>query len=479
MVSVTPGEWQRRALGDGPLDGGVLGGVVNGNTVIVHGTSDGRLVSWTRSDGEFVRSDIAVADGLVIVFDLAPFGGSAVLVGSDFEGLPRLWTSTDGTAWTDVVTTGFDQPADVLALSASPEALYAAGGLRDGTGGPAVRPAIWRSTDGAHWDFVTPPETPANGAVRDVVAGPGGVIVAMQAEGRGSIWRSVDDGLTLSPATVELDSAPFGWMVESIARLDERLVGVGTLIGDTGPTLLSLVSFDDGVTWTSPPDDGAAPGGDGFGSRVVAAAGAFWISMSEHNNAFSNPEACYRDLSSCQAGSRPVLLRSSDGLEWVEIDLDALSTSWIESVVDVAEQGVMLVGSSGGTVQLETWTWPSDAEPPRRPPPPEQPADEPPLVSFDGDLTIGATYRFPLFIHCGMGLLGNFNDRWWFLVAGSTDWDPESDPAEAAPAHWPIAEQSIFGTITLVDADTIEYSIPSGEVIAVYEASTTVPELCA
>ena len=64
--------------------------------------------------------------------------------------------------------------------------------------------------------------------------------------------------------------------------------------------------------------------GDGFGSRVIAAADAFWVSMSEHNTGFSNPEACYRDLLSCQGGSRPVLLRSADGLEWVEIDLDAL-----------------------------------------------------------------------------------------------------------------------------------------------------------
>jgi hypothetical protein len=339
-----------------------------------------------------------------------------------------------------------------------------------------------------HWESVTPPETQANGHVSDVVAGADSLIVAMSdslivamsAAGPSSLWRSVDDGATWSPATVELDSAPFGWMVGSIARLDDRLVGVGTLNGDTGPALLTLVSSDDGVTWTSPPADGSTSGGDGFGSRVVAAAGAFWISMSERNDGFSNPEACYRDLLSCQSmGSRPVLLRSADGLEWVEIEVAAFSTSWIESIVDLADQGMMLVGSPNGTIQLETWTWPSTAEPPRRAPPVEPPPDEPPLVAFDGDLTVGSTYRFPKNIHCGMGLLGNFNDRWWFLVAGSTEWDSETYPVEAAPAHWPIAQQSIFGTITLVDADTIEYSIPSGEVIAVYEASTTQPQLCA
>jgi hypothetical protein len=78
-----------------------------------------------------------------------------------------------------------------------------------------------------------------------------------------------------------------------------------------------------------------------------------------------------------------------------------------------------------------------------------------------------------------MGFLGQFNDRSWVLVDGSTEWDSAVDPSAAPPAHWPIAQDYIFGTITLVDDDTIEYSIPTGEVIAVYEASVTAPQGCA
>jgi hypothetical protein len=212
---------------------------------------------------------------------------------------------------------------------------------------------------------------------------------------------------------------------------------------------------------------------------VFAAAGAFWISAAEFSDGFSDADACYRDLQVCQTGARPVLLRSTDGSEWADIDLALLSLSTIERVVDVADDGVMVVGRVAMSPRLETWTWSGDGEPPRRPLPDEdQPSDTPPLVGNGAQLAVGVTYRFPLYIHCGMGLLGEFNGRWWTLVAGSTEWDPAVDPSPP-PAHWPIAQEFIYGTITLVDADTIEYRIPSGEVIAIYEASTAQPQGCA
>jgi hypothetical protein len=475
-------EWERRALGDGPADGAVVGGVANGNLVVVHG-AEGRLVSRVSSGGEFVGYDTPVdTTATVSVFDLATFAGSTVLVGSDVETFaPRVWTSTDGSAWAEVTTTGLDQPADLVAVSADADALYAAGLLREGSE-PAVgrfRPAIWRSTDGRHWESVTPPGTGADGYASDLIARPGSVIVSLQSHDGGSIWRSADGGATWSPATVEVGSENPRWAVESIAGLGEQLVAVGWAQGDTGGALLILVSSDDGVTWTSAPGSEAMPSGDRLGARVVTAAGAFWISTSEFNSGFSNPEVCYRDLDACRNGARPVLLRSTDGLVWVEIDLAPLTTSWIDRVVDVGGEGMMLVGRTGRSGGLETWTWMSTGEPPHRPPPDAAPIDEVPVAAFDEELSVGATYRFPLFIHCGMGLLGNFNDRWWYLVEGSSAWDPETGSAAAPPAHWPIAQESIFGMITLVDADTIEYTIPSGEVIAVYEASTTEPQLCA
>jgi hypothetical protein len=184
-------------------------------------------------------------------------------------------------------------------------------------------------------------------------------------------------------------------------------------------------------------------------------------------------------VEACQGGGRPVLLRSVDGVEWVEIDLAPLELSSIERIVDVADHGMMVIGHEPQSPRLATWTWSSGDEPPRRPLPNAASPDEVPLVAFGDRLTVGATYRFPLHFHCGIELLGSFNDRWWYLVEGSTQWDPTVDSPAAPPANWPVANEFIFGTITLVDADTIEYTIPSGEVIAIYEASTVEPELCA
>ena len=59
-----------------------------------------------------------------------------------------------------------------------------------------------------------------------------------------------------------------------------------------------------------------------------------------------------------------------------------------------------------------------------------------------------------------MGLLGKLNDRFWYLVEGSTEWDPAIDAYEDRPDDWPTAQDFIFGMITLIDADTIEYTIP-------------------
>jgi hypothetical protein len=239
-----------------------------------------------------------------------------------------------------------------------------------------------------------------------------------------------------------------------------------------------LVSSDDGATWTSPGDGPVTGEGVMEARQVVAATGAFWIATHESYDGMLTPDTCYRDLRLCRLGSRPVLLRSTDGMAWVEVDLETTSLSWIERVVDVGD-GLMVVGRALGTSRLETWTWPSDGEPPRRPPSERRSADELPLVGHGAELEVGATYRFPLHFHCGIGYLGNFNGVSWFLDAGSTEWDPAVDPFAAAPAHWPIAQEFVFGTVALVDADTIEYTIPSGEVIAVYEASAMEPPGCA
>lgn len=99
------------------------------------------------------------------------------------------------------------------------------------------------------------------------------------------------------------------------------------------------------------------------------------------------------------------------------------------------------------------------------------------VVEGTSNLERGVTYRYPLYIHCGMGYLGNFNGTHWHLT-DAPHGTANSGSSRAVPDGWPIAQETIQGMVTLVDATTIEYSIPEVGVIGVYEASTTPPSEC-
>jgi hypothetical protein len=89
---------------------------------------------------------------------------------------------------------------------------------------------------------------------------------------------------------------------------------------------------------------------------------------------------------------------------------------------------------------------------------------------------IGRRYPVPLYVHCGMD--------WLYL--GETPWqradggpDVETGAGDPSPDDWPMAGQMIFGFATLVDEDTVEYSIGDDEVIATYAPPTEDPPGCA
>jgi hypothetical protein len=94
------------------------------------------------------------------------------------------------------------------------------------------------------------------------------------------------------------------------------------------------------------------------------------------------------------------------------------------------------------------------------------------VAEYGQDLVPGVRYRFPLDVHCGMDHVGEFNGTNWYL-------QPARGLLQDPPAHWPIAQGTIFGYVTLVDGDTIEYSIGQGEVIGSYAPETREPQACA
>ena len=83
----------------------------------------------------------------------------------------------------------------------------------------------------------------------------------------------------------------------------------------------------------------------------------------------------------------------------------------------------------------------------------------------------GRRYAMPLYVHCGMGWLGA-DGRTWQLVGP----DPGGD--DGYPARWPLVGESLYGFVTLVAPDTVEYSIGPDEVVATYEPATTTPPGC-
>lgn len=146
---------------------------------------------------------------------------------------------------------------------------------------------------------------------------------------------------------------------------------------------------------------------------------------------------------------------------------------WVHAVVGAGD-GVVLVGSAR---RVLVWRWPSSAAPPLRAPREalEVPAFE--LARNAAELAVGTTYRLPLYIHCGMDYLADLNGRHWYL-AHAPKGTVETGAGHRPPSSWPVAQQTIFGYVTLVDEDTIEYTIGDGEVIAIYEPSDQQPPGC-
>jgi hypothetical protein len=470
-------EWLPLNFG-GPVADAVLSVVTAGETTTLfypQGDNTFRTMASTAG-GPFTSKTIMVA-GAQHLYDLRAVATNAgmIAVYSDVATfLPRVLTSTDGVTFSEVATTGLDQPADISRLAAADDAVYAAGALRTGSN-PNVGPfaaAMWRSVDGVSWAPVALPVAGGQESyITGLIAEASSIVVTMGS----SILRSTDQGATWIESSVTLPAGVTLGSVASVVSDGETMVATGSTTGDFDQQqLVTLRSLDKGQSWeaTVVPDDG--PGLIGmFDNIVTSAGGAFWLATRRGYE--GQPDDCYRDIDRCKRGSDAVLLRSDDGVVWQEVDLTKLDATGYIGIVGVVDRptGAMVVGT---TRMLFGWTWPSDDAPPLVPPYPVLPPLEQPLIEFNGTLTVGTLYRFPTFLHCGIGYLGDFNGQQWIADPASIAFDPQTGDI---PADWPVAQQELFGYITLVDSTTIEYSLPSGEVIARFHPTDVQPDLCA
>lgn len=304
-----------------------------------------------------------------------------------------------------------------------------------------------------------------NGAVTGL--GASGSVLVAGGNGGSGLWRSTNAGASWQRHEIELDSAY--WGLNDLTASDELLVGVGSNGNESGDMLLIITSTNDGETWSEADLGDIDPAGRQRAFTVEHANDAWWVISRRSTGISNNPDVCYLDTASCSGGSTPIVLHSADGEQWNTIDLSLLNPPDFFSIDSVMSTDgmVALVGSAEG--QLTAWQWSSTAAPSFEKPAAVQETLDSELVEWDANLEPGVTYRYPLYIHCGMDHLANFNSSHWYLPSGANQ---QTQP------DWPMAEQAIFGFVTLNDEGTIGYSINDGEIIATYTPSAEEPPGC-
>lgn len=220
---------------------------------------------WFSTDGETWKSVDGGAGGPLdatgeeSVRDIAAIGSGFVAVGSrtlDNEQDGVVWYSPDGETWEQVEAAPLaGNGRQELLTVATTEAGLVAGGYTDGAGGQGV-PVVWTSTDGIEWSAASG-SLPMGGnrigvddlAVRSISVGDQGLIAAGGNEWRPHVWRSADNGATWD----ELPNPVHGELFEGgVALRDAQAVGDITVALGTEPSVLLL---DGASRWQDATDD--------------------------------------------------------------------------------------------------------------------------------------------------------------------------------------------------------------------------------
>jgi serine/threonine protein kinase len=199
-------------------------------------TGDQDPALW-RSDGKhWIKDSMDAEDGDQEVWAITPFGQSGfVAVGSSSANGDKdaaVWTSPDGYAWDRVPPETLQAPGHQIMKAVAPIAggLVAVGRDRNKR---SVKPAVWTSDDGVHWDPEANPATlrgPGYGEMTGVIPFRGGLIAVGDAGTRGdpdaAVWLS-KDGSTWEPSESEDLTGPGTQEIKSILVFHRMLVAVG------------------------------------------------------------------------------------------------------------------------------------------------------------------------------------------------------------------------------------------------------------
>jgi len=166
-------------------------------------------------------------------------------------------------------------------------------------------------------------------------------------------------------------------------------------------------------------------------------------------------EYCYEHRGECDHGYLPALLLIDEDGSAVSVDLGITATQVPTSALVRADGSLVVVTYNKDRIVLRAWDINNGPVPTLPDVEPFTPTG-PPVVQWNSDLVVGKTYRFPLGTHCGIDVLGIFNDQNWWIVG------------EPGDAYETIQfDQRILGEVTMIDDDTIEYRL-DGALIATY-----------
>ncbi len=479
-------------------DGAVQVASDGDHVVVVTASDEGVIAGFAADGGGRFEAGEPTVTGVEFLHlgGVARFAEGWVALGSgglrdDGEPLFAVqgFRSADGQTWSPVEATGLDRPGDVTGVVAVEGGLVAAGMLRTAelpSQGGFV-PVAWHSPDGEGWTAVLlPPGGGDQGSVFGLAVTGGEVVAVGEVGGAGVVWASADRGASWD--VVRRDGLPATSSVNDIAAQGNVLVASVTAAGREASQTASPSegvpvgehqlwrSDDGGQHWRAVAQPPPANRGETVPFPLFAGGGRFFTLGYSFIDGFADPELCYADLQLCQVGATVALYASDDGDRWRRIDTSGVADGDGERIEAVtatgAAQAVVLGRVADG---VGVWTWAAGAPLPDQ----DEPVDPTTDVEVLGEQAtpqVGRRYGLPLYIHCGME---------WLYVAGQpwqrTDDGPdvETGAGDAVPAGWPVAQQTIFGYVTLVSGDLIEYSLEDGEVIATYAPATQPPGGCA
>ncbi len=267
-----------------------------------------------------------------------------------------------------------------------------------------------------------------------------------------ALWSSEDAGTNWQQ--VQDPTLASSYAVRSLAVVDD--VVVASVEGNDAGLLRSA---DGGNAWTTV--EGLPEAGeDEIASPVWSSGTRLWTLTHVDDYSWNKPEVCYADLSQCGKSPPPLMMASTDGVDWTAV----LSLGGYDGITGTTSGRVIAL--EGNTPKLSVHTLTAGAEPPAAPTRTEPETVRLDTVPRNGSPTVGVRYHAPMYLHCGMDTFHLGSTVWQRTDDGS---DLETGAGDRPIEDWPVVGQMLYGYATLTAEDVLEYSIDGGEVIATYE----------